>query len=155
MYANKRSSLTDSFVCRIAPFYFYPVYVLFFYSRAFQQCAVRQETLECQLIFCSFHSHIIICFRLGRYIFIQTVLFPEAGILDVASYAGNDVERSRRIALEIPDVSPVTVGVQVGGKDDVYARFIKEGHPECAFLGKSFFPWLGPAGIRIAVDPCA
>ena len=114
-----------------------------------QELSVRQEAAEGEAVFAGFQAHVIVRFRLGRDVFIEAVLLPQARILDVAGDAGDEVQGPRFIALEVLDMAPVAIGVEVRREDGIDAILVEEGHPQLSFRRKAFGTRFWPAGKAI------
>ena len=74
---------------------------------------------------------------------------PEPLVLHIPGDARQEIERSCRVADKIADMAAVTVGVEVGRKDEVHAVFVKNRHPDPAGFGKTFGPGFGTAGKAV------
>ena len=114
---------------------------LFFHFRFVNLRPIRQIAAEPQPVGGSFHYHIIVGFRLGRNSNVQRMLFPQVRVPHISCYPGEDVQRAFRIPFKPVNMSPVPVGVQVGGQYHVHIVFIKQRHKGFSFSVNAFFHW--------------
>lgn len=96
--------------------------------------AVREETTEAQGVGRGLKGEVIVRLGLRGDEFVEGMVEPKIGIADVPGDTREDVERPRRVSLEVPDMAAVPIGVQVCGEHGIDAEFIEKRHERNAFL---------------------